>query len=387
MKRHLTSFLVVGALAVLCVWVARNTYWTDVQIPTPPKGEALTNPFYAAQRFVDALGARSAWHRSLTIPPSTSIIVLSSWQWNLSERRRVALEHWVESGGRLIVDRGLLGGRAEFEQWSGIARAQKQEVDREDNRQMPHPCDRFREERAGIPTDARLHWLCDFDANSSLITTRTATWSLRNADGAQVMRVDVGKGSVTVVNAKPFAERSLFDGDHGWLLVAATNLRRGDDIHFFSEESHPSLLALVWSSGSPTVVLVLVLIWLGLWRSSVRLGPLAPIPERARRSLAEQIRGTGRFAVRCGDSESLHAACVRALNEAAGRHIAAYSRLSPRERTASLARLTGVSQDALSEAIHHPGVRRSFELRETIELLETARRAVQTHARSRHGTT
>src|SRR6185436_2168184 len=178
-------------------------------------------------------------------------------------------------------------------------------------------------------------------------------------------------------------ERSLFDGDHGWLLVAATNLRRGDDIHFFSEESHPSLLALVWSSASPTVVLVLVLIWLGLWRSSVRLGPLAPIPERARRSLAEQIRGTGRFAVRCGDSESLHAACVRALNEAAGRHIAAYSRLSPRERTASLARLTGVSQDALSEAIHHPGVRRSFELRETIELLETARRAVQTHARSR----
>ena len=387
MKRHLTSFLVIGALAVLCVWVAKNTYWTDVEIPTPPTGEALTNPFYAAQRFVDALGAKSAWHRSLTIPPSTSIIVLSSWQWDLSERRRVALERWVESGGRLVVDRGLLGGRAEFEQWSGIARIQKPKDDGADSRQMPHPCDRYREERTGIPADARRRWLCDFDPNSTLTTTRTAAWSLKNADGAQVTRVDVGRGSVTVVNGKPFDERSLFDGDHGWLLVAATDLRRGDDIHFLSEESHPSLLALVWSSGSPTVVVVLVLIGLALWRSSVRLGPLAPIPERARRSLAEQIRGTGRFAVRCGDSESLHAACVRALDEAAGRHIAGYSRLSPRERTASLARLTGVGQDALSEAIHHPGVRRSFELRETIELLETARRAVQTQARSRHGTT
>lgn len=387
MKRHLTSFLVIGALAVLCVWVAKNTYWTDVEIPTPPKGEALTNPFYAAQRFVDALGAKSAWHRSLTILPSTSIIVLSSWQWDLSERRRVALERWVESGGRLVVDRGVLGGRAEFEQWSGIARTQKPKDDGAASRQMPHPCDRYREERSGIPGDARPRWLCDFDPNSTLTTTRTAAWSLKNADGAQVTRVAVGRGSVTVVNGKPFAERSLFDGDHGWLLVAATDLRRGDDIHFLSEESHPSLLALVWSSGSPTVVVVLVLIGLALWRSSVRLGPLAPIPERARRSLAEQIRGTGRFAVRCGDSESLHAACVRALDEAAGRHIAGYSRLSPRERTASLARLTGVGQDALSEAIHHPGVRRSFELRETIELLETARRAVRTQARSRHGTT
>src|SRR4029078_12545967 len=113
MERHLTSFLVVGALAVLCVWVARNTYWTDVQIPTPPKGEALTNPFYAAQRFVHALWASSAWPRSLPIPPSTSIIVLSSWQWNLSERRRVALEHWVESGGRFIGDQWLVGGQCE----------------------------------------------------------------------------------------------------------------------------------------------------------------------------------------------------------------------------------------------------------------------------------
>jgi hypothetical protein len=386
MKRHLTSLLVVGVLAAVGVWVAQNTYWTEVQIPTPPKGEARSNPFYASQRFVENMGARSAWHRALTIPPSTSIIILSSWQWNLTETRRVALERWVESGGRLIVDRGLTGGRSEFERWSGIVRTQKQKEDGAPVVQMPHPCDRFREERSRVATDARQRWLCDFDSNSILTTTRTAAWTLRNGDGAQVMRVDIGKGSVTVINGRPFAERSLFDGDHGWLLVAATGLRRGDDVLFFSEESHPSLLALVWRSGGPIVVLVLVSIALALWRGSVRLGPLAPAAERARRSLAEQIRGTGRFALRCGDSEALHTACVRALEEAAGRHIAGYSRLSPRERTASVARLTGVGQDALSEAIHHPGVRRSFELQQTIELLETTRRALQT-ARSQHGTT
>jgi len=385
MKRHLPSLLVVGVLVAVGAWVARNTYWTDVQIPTPPKGEALTNPFYAAQRFVENLGAKSAWHRVFTIPPSTSVIILSSWQWNLTETRRVALTRWVESGGRLLVDRGMTGG-SEFEQWAGIVRTQKQKEGDAPVVQMPHPCDRFREERSGIPTDAQQRWLCDFDSDSTLTTTRAAAWALRNGDGAQVMRVDIGKGSVTVINGRPFAERSLFDGDHGWLLVAATGLRRGDDVLFFSEESHPSILALVWRSGGPIVVLVLVSIALGLWRGSVRLGPLAPAAERARRSLAEQIRGTGQFALRCGDGEALHTACVRALEEAAGRHVTGYSRLSPRERTASVARLTGVGQDALSEAIHHPGVRRSFELHQTIELLETTRRALQTHARSRHGT-
>lgn len=387
MKRHLASFLVAIALIAFCVWVARNTYWADVQIPTPPKGEALTNPFYAAQRFVEALGARSAWHRVLALPPSSSIIVLSSWHWNLIEGRRVSLERWVESGGRLIVDRALMGGTDEFEAWSGIVRARKQTEDGVDHVRMPHPCDRFHEERSGIPTDARQHWLCDFDANSTLTTTRTAAWSLGNAEGAQVMRVAVGKGSVTVINGSPFSERSLFDGDHGWLLVAATELRRGDDVQFFSEERHPSLLALVWRSGRPIVVLMLVLIALALWQGSVRLGPLAPAPQKARRSLAEQIRGTGRFAWRSGGAEALHAACVRALDEAAGHRISGYQRLTARERAASLADLSGFDRNALSEAIHHPALRQSDELRGTIELLEGARRAVLEQTGSAHGTT
>ena len=33
MKRHLTPILVGALLLLLCVWVARNTYWTDVEIP------------------------------------------------------------------------------------------------------------------------------------------------------------------------------------------------------------------------------------------------------------------------------------------------------------------------------------------------------------------
>ena len=61
--------------------------------------------------------------------------------------------------------------------------------------------------------------MCDLDSVSSLTSTRNAVWALRDASGIQAMRVEVGRGSVTVINATPFRQRSLFDGDHGWLFV------------------------------------------------------------------------------------------------------------------------------------------------------------------------
>ena len=96
-------------------------------------------------------------------------------------------------------------------------------------------------------------------------------------------------------------------------------MRRGDDVHFLSEDTHPSLLALLWRYGAPVVMLTLTLVALVLWRGGVRFGPLAAAADAARRSLVEQIRGTGQFILRHGGGHSLHAASVRALDEAAKR--------------------------------------------------------------------
>jgi len=151
-------------------------------------------------------------------------------------------------------------------------------------------------------------------------------------------------------------------------------LRKKDEVHFLSEDEHPSMLALMWMLGWPVVLLVLALIALALWRNSVRFGPLVAQPEQARRSLAEQVRGTGLFVIRFGGGQALHAAAVRALNEAARRRIGAYSRLSASERIETIARLTGADAGALGPAVHHGGVRRANELRQSIALIESVRR-------------
>jgi hypothetical protein len=113
-----------------------------------------------------------------------------------------------------------------------------------------------------------------------------------------------------------------------------------------------------------------------LWRSGVRLGPLAAARPPARRSLAEQIRGTARFLVRHGGGCALHAATLRALDEAAARRVAGYGRLERTQRCDALAALTPFTSEALAAAVHDSGLRRPRELGATLTVLETARRHI-----------
>jgi hypothetical protein len=189
-----------------------------------------------------------------------------------------------------------------------------------------------------------------------------------------------------MINNVPFLYRALFDGDHAGLFVAATQLRSGDEVRFLSEDSHESLLSLTWRYGSPVVVIALLTIALALWRGGTRFGPLVAATDSSRRSLAEQIRGTGLFALRFGGGEALHGATVRALNEAASRRISAYDRLPTQARLEALVRATGFAQDDLQSALHFSGRRRANELRSAIALLEAARRRILlANTRSSHG--
>lgn len=369
--------LAIVALAMLGTWIARNTYWDGIKVPMPPKGEALVNPFYAAQRFAEKLGARTSWDRALgATPRSNAVIVLSGWHWSIGRARRAALQQWVESGGRLVVDDTLIDPNGEFEEWSGIVQKYP-EVDentpKSPGRRPPAEplCRQVHEDGAeSVGSDAI--WMCDLGI-SWLESTRTVAWALRDTRHVQAMRVAIGRGSVTVINSAPFRYRKLFDGDHGHLFVAATQFRSGDEVHFMSEDDYPGLLTLIWRRGAPAVAIGLALVGCLLWRGAVRFGPPGPSPAAARRSLADQVRGSGRFTLRYG-GQALHAAVVRALDEAARRRISGYASLPRDERSAALARVTGFDPAALSAAADVSRLRRAGELHRTLALLEAARR-------------
>jgi hypothetical protein len=395
------ALLLVG-LGGLAWWIARNTYWDETSIPAPLTGEAADNPFYTAQKFAESLGATTEWRQSLgTLPDKNSILVLTYWHWSLIDSRRKQLESWVQNGGRLVLDHTLIGDEEQLEKWSGLAFADiddksdnaniddsqsdgpssnDKDSDQGPSQENQNPyyddnvCGVLRTE-AGTAISTRDHYsVCQLVPNSEITSTRAVTWSLRDDDGMQAARVAIGQGSVTLLNANPFGNRDLLEIDHGLLFVAITQLKHGDHVVFLSEEEHPSLLSLIWDYGKPVVLLCALLIAFALWRGAIRFGPpTAPTPI-ARRSLAEQIRGTGLFTLQFGGNQTLHATMIRALDEAARRRIVNYASLPSDKRIAALALATGLSADSLATVINHRGERSKHELQNAIALLETARR-------------
>jgi hypothetical protein len=374
--------IVVGAVLLVGVWIAVNTEWGEMTLPSPLRGEAASNPFYAAERLVALLGATSERREALGDTSRGAVVVLSTWGWDIDATRRNELESWVEAGGRLVVDAALVSGSDAFESWSGIAYARDEDLAAEEDAFEPEeffePCERLYEisyEADSIDDEPMEYEVCELDRSRWLESSKPLQWALGDDETLQVVRVAVGEGSVTVVNAVPFIYREIFAGDHGPLLVAVTQLRAGDHVVFMSEDDVSSLPALVWRHGAPVVSVVLLFIALALWRGAMRFGPLlAPAP-RARRSLGEQILGTGRFVARVGGA-ALHAAAVRALHEAAVRHIGGYERLPLAKRSAAIARLADVDAGALGAALDLSSEQRSLELRGTLASLESARRSI-----------
>jgi hypothetical protein len=390
------SVLRVGAVVLLLLavaWVAGNTEWGEVAVPTPLRGEAATNPFYAAQQLVEALGATAERRETLGRTATDAIVVVSTWGWDLDSARRTELERWVEGGGRLVVDAALISGTDAFEQWSGVAR-EREEVDPSEKDlfrapEIVEPCRSFAKvlhDQASEGVNGEQYELCDFDYESWLVPARGMLWSLGDDGYRQAVRVAIGRGTVTVVNGVPFVYRELFEGDHGELLVMAADLTGGDHVVFMSEADVAALPQLVWQHGAPVVTVLLLFIALALWRGAVRFGPLLPPVEPARRSLAEQVLGTGRFAVRVGGGAALADAARRALHEAAARRIAGYERLAADARADSVAKLAEADARELAGALALTEGPRPMELHAMLALLESARRQLVSRSQwSKHG--
>jgi hypothetical protein len=343
--------------ALLITWIVTSTEWGEVEIPAPLRGEAATNPFYAAQRLVEALGGTSERREALGSLGTDAVVVLSAWSWDIDAARRAEIERWVEAGGRLVVDAGLLTGSDAFERWSGIERQRAPEPEDADvfeAEEIPDRCRAMEESGDEINgPEPSVYTVCEFDHSSWLETATHVRWGLVDGDLMTAARVTVRQGTVTVLNGVPFVYRELFEGEHGELLAAALNLRVGDHVVFMSEADVASLPELVWRHGAPFVVVLLLWIALALWRGATRFGPLMAPSEPARRSLAEQVLGTGRFAVRVGGGTPRAArgrgAAHRRLR-ASGRRRAGRSRRSARRHRRARARRRPRCRPSLASA-------------------------------------
>lgn len=402
----LKGFLLILLLA-LGAWVATATEWVEEEVPQPPRGEALTNELYATHQVLRQLGAKVVQPKELSaMPPPRATLMLSSWHWDLFPERERLLRDWVEGGGHLVLSADMLYNDR-LEAWLPVKRLDNDEEDEEDDvddhkAQAEHPpasaassprgparkrkepdCELV-VEPDGVPPaygERRPYRLCG-GRGYPRIKVRTATvewavesdWAHQYGRGPEAVRFSLGRGHVTVLtNERLFRNDQVLQGDNTLLVVAALQARKGQDIWFVGEEARPPLLEWLWDRGWAAVLMGGLALALALWRGAVRFGPLSATGQPGRRSIAEQVRGTAQFLRHTG-AGALHAAQLRALEEAAQNHLRDYTRLDRNARAQAIAKATGLPADDLARALDRKLKRSDRDLPTILALLETARR-------------
>lgn len=370
-------------------WLASRVEWVEHEVPTPARGEALSRTLYAAERLAERLGARTAHPTTLhALPPPQGTLWLTSWHWDLFPETSAQLRAWVEAGGHLVVPALTLGDSLDWVPVHTVTAAQaSDEEEEEDDENTPEPC-RLVVEPDALPAalgDRRGYRLCDpsdtrllADDGAEVLWAAGAPPRPETTATAELLRVRVGRGRVTVIGPfGPFDNARLFRGDHPALMAAALQLRAGDTVWFVQEESRPPLLAWLWQRGAPALALGALALLAALWRGAVRFGPVVAVHAPARRSMAEQVRGTAQFLGRHGRT-ALHRAQVQALEDTARLVL---PRTAAVLSATSLARATGLAADPLAAALDPEAARTPQSLAAALGLLEAARRRLHEAAR------
>jgi hypothetical protein len=380
--RRLLQLLIAAVLAAAAVWIAMHTYWDYIAVDNPPQGEAARNRYYTFEHLAQKLAIHTSQVPTLrSLPGVDSVLFVDDLRGAMLHNRIDALEQWVAGGGRLLLSRSALISNPKLQSWSGLGMALPGSDDVE-RASLTTPratgpdaeCAPYLERLAGRESGKSFR-ACLGPMRVALSSARTPAWSLSNGYGFQMLRVDIGKGSVAVIGCECLmGNKSLLREDHAHIVFDSIPLRAGDHVHILNAVSAESLLALLWRHAAAAMVFGLAAIGLAIWRNLPRFGPISLPPLPLRRSLAEQIRASARFAWRTRRLASLRRAECRALMQSACQRLASYERMDATQRIGALAARTGLDSGALRDALNENLDGGAESQRAAIMLLERARR-------------
>ena len=423
--------LVIAALAILVGWLAYSTQWVEVEVDDGAHGLAATDEHYSLRQVLQSTGATLELRTALEpLPPANATLLLQSSLWNIFPERDARLQAWVANGGRLVVTgQQMRDGDLRWIPLSfytptkrraapGVshsgnvapapdtAASAVDERDDEDDipatRKKPpiadngktlarlldpkHPwrdCSDF--EEISTPTEPafepdRVYRGCTVTGALRPAREAVPTWQLTGVRGTLAMRIPLGRGSVTGVSAAPVLDnRGLLQGDNALIAMAILQAAPGRAVWIVEDEAREPLLGWLWHDARTPFLLGLAAIALALWRLMVRFGPREAVPPRARRSMGEQVRGTGQFIAGLAP-EALHAATKKAFEDGARKRVEAWSDLTDPERVLALADALAphftLDKAALLSSLNVGGGATQVQILAAIAVLEQARRAL-----------
>lgn len=383
------------AVAGAAFWLVRHTEWVETREPIPLTEELAADGTHVARAFLQSLGLAARTVEGLgSLPPAGATLVLTAHEWDLFAGTPERVQRWVEAGGHLVVDAGLVPYRDDKAwlpvRWPIDRDHEFDDDDIERPRSRPDWC-RVLQHRPGLATswdDANGFVACLRHASFLNLPPSGVLWALESDElGLEALRVRVGAGRVTVFNGyfgfdaqgrrerlMNLSNRGLLEGDNAALFAALVDARPGGEVWIVTRLERAPLPLWLAQHAAPVLLLAAAALALVLWRAGTRFGPLAAPPPPVRRSLAAQVRGLADFLMR-HQPRALHAAALRALDDAATAQIPGWRRLNVHQRAAALARAAALPEARVAAALQPADNPAAWS--DALALVETARRALR----------
>jgi hypothetical protein len=297
-----------AAVLVLVALAASCGETEEVVVERGYRGEALRNPYLAAERVVRELGREVEARQVLDVPDANvATVFVDAARLAYPSGSEAAILDWARAGGHLVVT--VFGGaRPSFPDWrdttehplltelgvevSGEPATSDESFagQREDwdvRHYEVYGAGRFRGLAVEVADEGRL-------INGLAVDLEPDGRLVRNGRIA-ALTFPYGAGRATVLLNGSFASNlSIARADNALFLWQLVDDARPGSISFV-EERDQTLLGLLWERAHLFVVAGLLLIVLWLWWLTLRFGPPVADPEPARHAFEDHVVAAGRF--------------------------------------------------------------------------------------------
>ena len=375
----LTGGILLIAVAAGTAWFLRNFEQVTETVHTGYRGEALRNPWLAAERLLVRMDAKASTLRSLPelrSLPATATLLLPA-RHGLTRSLRDSILQWVGSGGHLIVEAEPTGQPDPLLDAIGVKR-------------IAVKCPK--DTGGGCEADELFEIALPGRETGSLVRlSRTprleavdAEFSFDGGWGNALLQLRRGEGQVTVLNELDFASNPLIGTEqHARFLWELVSLPPGEVmVYFFNRPGKLSLADWLKENAWAPLAGGVALLLLWLWYVAPRFGPIAPDPVRSRRRLLDHLRASGRFLwSRGGAQRMLDAArdsCMRRITRAHPDLLA----ISELERPRRLAEILGWPEDRARQLLAPASATKMMDFLQTIGLYQAVHEQLALKARA-----
>ncbi len=337
---HVKALLLLGLAGVLAWQIYSNIEFYQENEKTPWSTEALTNPYLAAQYFLQQAGVEVKQAESLMRLDQlegVSTVMITDVNQVANPRQLEKVLEWLEQGGNLIVAASSVSQEGDLlldrfdvgVEWYQEEQSDKDTADGENNNNKDKSLsDLMREYNEKIDQGMTPEEIAQSFADDGLMTevdfgdeigvleiafnaqkvlthpafnsdqedeleSRPFSWS-SSEHGVHMMQFEVGDGLLTILSDPGiWTSRRIHQFDHAFLLWML--ISKDGDIALFKPLDRPSLWALAVDSASEFLIALALLVSLLLWHLSHRFGRIEISNPAAARSLGVHFAATANY--------------------------------------------------------------------------------------------